>query len=66
MKPRPRRRFYVIVVETCPECNGVGYVPVDKGDGMINEAVCPECGGSGEVEGREELWKVLRSSRRAS
>ncbi|WP_457638416.1 hypothetical protein [Oceanithermus sp.] len=63
---RPQRRFYVIVVETCPECNGDGYVPVDDGSGMINEAVCPVCEGTGELEDREELWKVLRGSRRAS
>lgn len=66
MKQRPRVRYYVIAVETCPECNGDGYVPVDDGSGMINEAVCPRCEGSGEVESREELWKVLRGSRRAS
>jgi len=66
MKRRPQRRFYVIVVETCPQCRGEGYVPVDKGDGMINEAVCPECRGAGEIESREELWKVLHGHRRAS
>jgi len=66
MKRRPRRRFYVIVMESCNQCGGDGYVPVDDGSGMINEAICPECKGSGEIEGREELWKVLRTSRRAS
>ena len=66
MKRRHRRRFYVIVVEDCPECKGEGFVPADDGSGMINEAICPECKGSGEIEGREELWKVLRTSRRAS
>jgi len=66
MKRRPRRRFYVIVVEDCPKCNGEGFVPVDNGSGMINEAICLWCEGTGEVESREELWKVLRESRRAS
>jgi len=66
VKRSPRARYYVIAVETCPECNGDGYVPVDDGSGMINEAVCPRCEGSGEIESREELWKVLRGGRRAS
>ncbi len=62
---RPQRRFYVIVVETCPECNGVGYVPIEDAPG-IDEDVCMQCDGKGEIESREELWKVLRGHRGAS
>ena len=66
MKQRPRVRYYVIAVETCPFCDGDGYVPVDDDSGMIEEKICRWCKGTGEVESREELWKVLRESRRES
>ena len=60
MKPRSRRRTYVLVIETCDQCGGEGYVLVDKGDGMTYEEPCPECEASGEVERRKELMTLLQ------